>query len=347
MMDFAALFPWLLFLVFLPAAAFGVGYFIRLATIRFTKRRRIEHLKARHARHSQETGLATLIDQELNARGLVPTIKRLVFGRQELREFGMIMSFEQVLEVAGLPKWLRNLLFRSQIDTEFGEIIKMTLVYWAVVSGTALVLAEWTPGLFMLIALGLPIAFFFVLMRRAARYRSEVLQQLPGALDFISRGLRAGHPLVAALRQAGTQLEDPIAKEFNLVRIEVDFGRPVGGALIHMAERVGGREIRIFAVAAQINMQAGGNLAEALDNLSGMLRERVLIQKKIRSITAEGRFSAYLMAAFPFILYGAFTLITPTYFDAFWASEAWKWLVPVFFALLVTGTIIVFRMTKI
>ena len=107
-MDVAALFPWLLFLLFLPVASFGVGYFMHAATVRVARRKRIEHLRARHAKHSQETGLASLIDQELNAHGLVPMIKRMVFGRQELREFGMIMSFEQVLEVAGLPKWLRN-----------------------------------------------------------------------------------------------------------------------------------------------------------------------------------------------------------------------------------------------
>lgn len=310
--------------------------------VRLKTKRYLAIAAAEGRRYSSDT----LLTDELNSKGLGHFIRYFILGKQNLKNFGTIMNFDQVLALSGLPGPIRRLLYRSKIDVAWNQILLQSLIiavvcivgWWRLVDSSAV---------FAIMAiLTLPAAMFFVIYNRARLYRNMILQQLPNALDFLTRGLRAGHPLNAAMRQASLQLTEPIASEFAVVQSEVNFGRSIGAALMNMSNRLGGREFSVFAVAADINMRAGGNLGEALENLSKMLRERVLLGKKIRSITAEGRSSGYIMSVFPFLIYGVISLAAPDYFDAFWASDIWPVIVLIFAALLITGAAVVFSLTR-
>lgn len=346
MSSLAPLSPVLLFALLVPAVMMLWGVIGRAVTARRITREKLKVLVDLTQRHGEREVGQILLENELNAAGLGSLLQRLFLGRQDLRDFGDIMNFDQILTMAGIPPTLRRVLYRSQIDTAWRDIATQSLLLALVVALVVYWFMGFSAiGILMLLAT-LPGGVATVILYRSRKYRNRILQQLPSAMDFINRGLRAGHPLNAALRAASVQLNDPIAKEFALVRAEVDFGRPIGAALMNMANRLGGREFAIFAVAAEINMRLGGNLAEALENLALMLRERVLLSKKIRSITSEGRTSAYIMAAFPFGVYLLISLAAPHYFDAMWAGTSWPYLVAIFFGLMAVGTLIVFSMTR-
>ena len=184
--------------------------------------------------------------------------------------------------------------------------------------------------------------FFFLL--RARRKRIDRFgEQLPDALDVIVRGLRAGHPFRVAVGLVGREMFDPIGTEFGLFLDEITFGLDVNAAVDNLYRRVGHDDLTFFAVAINIQMQTGGNLAEILSRLSQLIRDRAKLRLKIRALTAEGRLSAVCLSLAPFVLFGMIRLLSPDYFDI---RDHPITLPAVFLGLfmLATGNFIMYRM---
>jgi tight adherence protein B len=154
------------------------------------------------------------------------------------------------------------------------------------------------------------------LMLRSARARriNRFSEQLPEALDIVVRGLRAGHPFRVALGLVARELPDPIGTEFGILIDEISFGADQQVAVDHLAARVGQEDLTFVSIAINIQSQTGGNLAEILHSLSGVLRNRSKLRLKVRALTSEGRLSGYFMTAMPFILFLVVSLINPGYF---------------------------------
>jgi tight adherence protein B len=150
-------------------------------------------------------------------------------------------------------------------------------------------------------------------MRRQKRM-TAFSEQLPDALDVIVRGVRAGYPLPIALNLAARELPDPLATEFGLTFDEIAFGQDIRTAVENLYRRVGHEDLQFFVVAIIVQNQTGGNLAEVLSRLSRLLRTRLKLRLKIRSLSAEGRVSAVVLSLMPFILFGGISLIAPSYF---------------------------------
>ncbi|HJR20550.1 MAG TPA: type II secretion system F family protein [Dongiaceae bacterium] len=174
----------------------------------------------------------------------------------------------------------------------------------------------------------------------------EMTRQLPDAIDIVVRSLRAGHPVPTSLTMVAREMRDPIATEFGLVVDEMTYGLNLDDALSNMARRVGLNDLRFLVVAVMIQMQVGGNLAEVLNSLSRVIRERATMRAKIRALSAEGRFSAGLLSVLPFLLIGIINLLRPTYYSAV-VDDPFFWpILGTGFALMVIGIFVMYRMVN-
>lgn len=176
---------------------------------------------------------------------------------------------------------------------------------------------------------------------------NKIAAQLPDALDLICRSLRAGHAFSTCLAMVGNELPDPIASEFKTTFDEITFGMSTKNALLNLAHRVPVSDIRYLVVAVVIQLETGGNLTELLDLLSGLIRERFKLFAKVRVLSAEGKLSAYIMLALPFLVAGALQLVNPKYIGVLFQSEEGQRLVSVSLLMMVLGVLWMWRVVKI
>jgi tight adherence protein B len=146
----------------------------------------------------------------------------------------------------------------------------------------------------------------FFLQFRANRRRKRMQDQFPVALDVFVRGLRAGHPIAAALDLLTVEMPDPIGSQFGVVVDEVTYGADLRDALAGMADRWNLDDMRMFVVSLSVQSETGGNLAEILENLSQVIRERASMMMKVRALSSEGRMTAIMLTALPVV---AFTIL--------------------------------------
>lgn len=153
-----------------------------------------------------------------------------------------------------------------------------------------------------------------VLTRMRQRRRKKMEEQFPVALDTFVRGLRAGHPIAAALELLTKEMRDPIGSEFGVVVDEVTYGSDLRDALQRMAERWDMNEMHMFVISLSVQSETGGNLAEILENLSAVIRERASLFMKVRALSSEGRMTAIMLTALPILAFVALFLINPAFY---------------------------------
>ena len=142
---------------------------------------------------------------------------------------------------------------------------------------------------------------------------NKFLNQLPDVFELMSQALRAGHSLANAILLIGQQLPDPVGTEFLRVFHEQNLGIKIEEALKDMAKRVGLMDVRFFVTAVLIQRQTGGDLAEVLDNISSVIRDRIKLFGTVKALTAEGRLSGYVLLALPVVVFILELVINPTY----------------------------------
>jgi tight adherence protein B len=162
-----------------------------------------------------------------------------------------------------------------------------------------------------LIGAALPLMF---ISRRATKTRRRMEQQFPVALDVFVRGLRAGHPIAAALDLLTVEMPDPIGSQFGLAVDEVTYGAELRDALQSMAERWDLDDMRMFVVSLSVQSETGGNLAEILENLSKVIRERHAMLMKVRALSSEGRMTAVMLTVLPILTFVFLFLVNPPFF---------------------------------
>ncbi len=157
----------------------------------------------------------------------------------------------------------------------------------------------------------LPLMF---LQAKANRTRKKMQEQFPVALDVFVRGLRAGHPIAAALDLLTVEMPDPIGSQFGVVVDEVTYGAELRDALQAMAERWELDDMRMFVVSLSVQSETGGNLAEILENLSTVIRERHSMMLKVRALSSEGRMTAVMLTALPVLAFSFLFIANPGFY---------------------------------
>jgi tight adherence protein B len=161
------------------------------------------------------------------------------------------------------------------------------------------------------------VPFAWLLNKRRARLKSFA-GQLPDALELVARALRAGHSLAAGMHVVAEEMPSPIADEFNRVYEEQNLGIPVEEAMKSMCDRVPNLDLRFFVTSVLIQRTTGGDLAEILDKIGYVIRERFRILGQVKALTAEGRLSGVILIALPFGLFLMMLHIKPDYIEKLW-----------------------------
>lgn len=179
------------------------------------------------------------------------------------------------------------------------------------------------------------------------RRRNQFEQQLPDVLDFISRAMQAGHAFSSALQVAANESPEPIRHEFLQTLNEINFGSPVHVALNDLSTRIDSSDMRFFAIAVMINRDVGGDLAGLLNNLSTLVRERIAMRSSIHALTAEGRFSAWILSALPFCVALLLFFIRPDFIEMLWKDSAGRNMLTWASALMIVGVLWMRRIANI
>lgn len=202
-------------------------------------------------------------------------------------------------------------------------------------------------------ALGFLIAFlsamiipYQILKYLAHRYVQQFNAQLPDAIDFIGRSLRAGNPLSASLKAVSEDMSDPVASEFRTTFDEMKYGIEVEQAMTNLARRTGSDEVRFFVTAILVQRTTGGNLAKILDRLSAVMRARSNTRREITVLSTEMRYSANILVVLPFFVAGAVTFVDPGYLSTLFKSSTGIILVAVQLVLIGIGYYIIQKMVN-
>ncbi len=223
--------------------------------------------------------------------------------------------------LAGLPKGPELLRHLETSGTGLGAA--EMLLYSAVLAliGAVLPMALSKPWTFSLLLGGAlaSLPWFWLGRKRTQRMRLFE-RQIPEALDLMGRALRAGHAFPTGVKMVADEMPDPIAKEFRVLYDETNFGMPQNEALMRLADRVPVDDLRYFVIAVMIQRESGGNLAELLDNISSIVRARLKLMGEVRTLSAEGRMSAWILGLLPFCVGALINIVNPKFMEVLWTD---------------------------
>jgi tight adherence protein B len=290
-----------LFLIFLVSAFFAVvllmeaGYTAWNASMG-PEAKRIQHRLQAMSAGSAASAASSIVKQRLLSE--VPTMERVMLR---------IPRVQQV----------DRLLVQSGLNWSVARFMGVTLLTMIVTLVAGLLLHFY--WLFILLGVAVVAALPYLYVLRARNKRIHTIEsQLPDALELMSRALRAGHSFPSSLEMVATEAPNPIAGEFKTTFDEVNYGIPMQDALMNMTTRIASSDLRYFVVAVLIQRETGGNLAELLDNLARLMRERFKLLGQIRVLSAEGRLSAWILTLLPFVLAGMVNLVHPKFLAVLW-----------------------------
>jgi len=192
---------------------------------------------------------------------------------------------------------------------------------------------------------GLAVPLFMLRWLRARRH-NKFAAQFPDAIDIIVRSLKAGHPVPIAIAMVAREMGDPVGTEFGILADEVTYGSDLETAMRNLMFRVGQEDLPLFVTAVSIQTASGGNLREILDGLSQVIRERGKLRRKVRSISTEGRMSAYILTAVPILLACSMQVMMPEMYGSVIDEPLTWYLLSGTVFWLILGNAIMFKMSN-
>jgi tight adherence protein B len=256
-----------------------------------------------------------------------------------------IPALDNILRRSERVSALQELLVQGEIKTRAGNFLMLCCVSALVTAAIVFYFA--TP---MLGWAGLVLGFFLPYMyasyRRSKRFESFE-ELFPEAIDTLARAVRAGHAFTTAIEMIANEVAEPVAGEFRKLYEEQKFGLPVRDALMNLAERVPLVDVKFFVTAVMLQRETGGNLAEILDNLSYVIRERFKIQRQVRVFTAQGRLTMLLLMGMPPLIVVVMMLTNPTFIRPLFKDPIGHVLVVVGICLQTIGYFVIRKVIRI
>lgn len=220
------------------------------------------------------------------------------------------------------PKFLSPQKLFEQADCHIKPNTLMGIgIILAALAATGTILAKlplWLAPLNALVMFSLP--WIWLYLKRASRLK-KFQAQLSDALELVARAVHSGQSLASAMHVVSEEMPDPIATEFGRVFEEQNLGIPIEESMKSMCERVPNMDLRFFVTSVGIQRQTGGDLAEILDKIGYVVRERFRILGQVKALTGEGRLSGIVLIALPFSLFGFMLNAKPDYVESLWTTE--------------------------
>ena len=241
---------------------------------------------------------------------------------------------------------LRRTVEQSGLSVTTGLVVLATIF----ASSSAFVLIRLVTGLnwaALVVAIAAGSAPY-LLVRYAAVRRTQLFEdQFPQAIDLIASSLRAGHAFTSGISMVSDEVADPTGAEFRLLYDQQNYGMPLPDALKAFAGRVPLLDARFFITAVLTQREAGGNLAEVLDNLAGLIRERSRVKRQVRVASAHGRITGWVLSMMPPVLFLVMMLIAPEHMNTFVTDPLGVRMILVALVLQVIGTVAIRRIVTV
>ena len=214
---------------------------------------------------------------------------------------------------------LDRLIMQSGLAMTVADLLILTLILAATGLFGALLLGRSALlGIGLAVILGSLPTLHILHSRKKRMLKLE--NQLPDAIDLMGRAMRAGHAFPTALNMVGDEMAEPIGAEFRTLFDEINYGVKLEDALLNLLSRVPSADLQYFVVALLIQHETGGNLAELLDNISAIVRSRIKLIGEIRTLSAEGKLSAWILSLLPFAAGLVINLTNPGFMDILWTD---------------------------
>lgn len=256
-----------------------------------------------------------------------------------------IPAFDNLLRRSERVSALQELLIQGEIKTRAGNFLLFCALTAVIVGLLFFRFASPILGWVGLV-LGFFLPYMYASYRRTKRFE-EFENLFPEAIDTLARAVRAGHAFTTAIEMIANEVAEPVAGEFRKLYEEQKFGLPVRDALMNLAERVPLVDVKFFVTAVMLQRETGGNLAEILDNLSYVIRERFKIQRQVRVFTAQGRLTMLLLMGMPPLIVVVMLLTNPTFIRPLFKDPIGHALVVVGITLQTIGYFVIRKIIRI
>jgi tight adherence protein B len=287
-------------------------------------RRRMESVRKAERRGDVSLGLKLARDEMLSS---VPSLHRLML------HWAWSIRLQDYIAQAGLTIKVGKLVLLSAV---IGLAVYLVTGYFY---------PQFPIAAFVgLAATGLP--FSYVGWKRRKRLQ-EFEEHFPEALDLLGRAVRAGHAFTTGLEMIAKESPEPIASEFRTAFEEQNFGLPLRDALLNMTERIPLIDVRFFVTALLIQKETGGNLAEILDGLARVIRDRFRIYREVKVRTAQGRLTAGILIALPVFMMIILTILNPAYMRVLFEDPKGATVLTVAATMQIVGSVLLWKIIHI
>jgi len=287
----------------------------------------------------QRSAKARLLRERLETVEKAPERKpgeELALVRDEM--LSKIPALDNLLRRSERISNLQTLLAQANMQMRAGNVLGLCVISAVVLGFAAFLLSrplsENESVLFTIAGLGLGalLPYSFASYRRTKRFQ-QFEELFPEAIDTLARAVRAGHAFTSALELIANEVGEPVSSEFRKLFEEQKFGLPVREALLNLTERIPLVDVKFFVTAVMLQRETGGNLAEILDNLSYMIRERFKIMRQVRVHTAQGRLTMLLLMGLPPTIVVTMQVLNPSFIHPLFAD-------PIGHVLIVAGIVL-------
>lgn len=282
-----------LFLILVAGAVFLLSVALTTPVFGESKKNRAK-LRARlqQIRSESETSAAVQLLRESHLKDLSP-------WERELESTSLLLNMSAYIQQAGYTIPAYRLILISVVLALVGFFFAfiITAQWWGALLAAAL-------------GAGLP----FMKIARDRNQRMEAFEAaLPDALDIMKRALQAGHPLSESMHLVSVEMEGPVAEEFETTFNDINYGNSLRNSLLGLLERIPSVTVMALITSIIVQKETGGNMAEIFDKLAKLIRGRYRFQRRVRTLSAEGRISAWVLCLVPFALFFVISVTTPTY----------------------------------
>ena len=313
---------WFLFILILVAS---------FAVVMFVTRPTIEEKRVRKR-------LADIADRGVERVDEPDLLRRVTYSDVPL--------LDELFRSMAFTRRLKATIAQANSSWTVGRLVATTVLIFTVAAWLASIFVP-SLALGMVLACGLAaLPYALVLIQRRARFR-KFEATLPDAIDLMSRALRAGHSVSAAIEMVSQEVADPTGGEFRKTFEQQNFGLPFREALEDLSRRIPLADLQFLVTAILVQKETGGNLAEILDKTSNVIRERARLKGQLQIYTAQGRLTSWILGLLPFIMFVLLSLVNPSYTRILIEDPLGQRLVMVGLALMALGFYVIRRIVDI
>jgi tight adherence protein B len=295
----------------------------------------------------QRSARARLIKERLAKESKAPErnpAEQLAVVRDE--QLSDIPALDALLRRSPRVSAIQKMLAQTGLNIRAGNFLGLCALTGIAAAVAAFFLSKRAEVAWVAVLVGVLLPYSYVSFRRNKRFQ-KFEELFPEAIDTLARAVRAGHAFTTALEMITNEVAEPIAGEFRQLFEEQKFGMPVRDALMNLTERMPLVDVKFFVTAVMLQRETGGNLAEILDNLSYVIRERFKIQRQVRVYTAQGRLTMALLMGMPPVIVTVMLVMNPTFIRPLFADPIGHTLLVAGITLQTVGYFVIRRIIRI